>query len=280
MATPVVVISARDVSKDFLLPHLRQNTVKSRFINAFRRQRVMEVQHALRDVSFDIGRGEFFGIVGRNGCGKSTLLKILAGIYTPTSGQVSVTGRLVPFLELGVGFNAELTGRENVYLNGAMMGFARSEVDEIYDDIVAFAELEESMDQKLKNYSSGMQVRIAFSLATRARGDILLVDEVLAVGDAAFQRKCFEHFRALKTVRQLSSSSPTTWLRCVSSAIEPSSLKTAESSIRGAQKTSQSNTRSSSAPTVIVRSQSSRLIPNAGGARGMSTTQASTCRNT
>ena len=198
MATPGVVISARDVSKDFLLPHLRQNTVKSRFINAFRRQRVMEVQHALRDVSFDIGRGEFFGIVGRNGCGKSTLLKILAGIYTPTSGQVSVTGRLVPFLELGVGFNAELTGRENVYLNGAMMGFARSEVDEIYDDIVAFAELEESMDQKLKNYSSGMQVRIAFSLATRARGDILLVDEVLAVGDAAFQRKCFEHFRALK----------------------------------------------------------------------------------
>ena len=146
-----------------------------------------------------MGEGEFFGIVGRNGCGKSTLLKIIAGIYTPTSGRVTVRGRLVPFLELGVGFNAELTGRENVYLNGAMMGFSRGEVDEIYDDIVAFAELEESMDQKLKNYSSGMQVRIAFPLATRARGDILLVDEVLAVGDVAFQRKCFEHFRALKS---------------------------------------------------------------------------------
>ena len=111
---------------------------------------------------------------------------------------MTVGGRLVPFIELGVGFNPELTGRENVYLNGALLGFSKGEVDEMYDDIVAFAELEESMDQKLKNYSSGMQVRIAFSVATRARADILLIDEVLAVGDAAFQRKCFEHFRALK----------------------------------------------------------------------------------
>lgn len=196
MADPMIQV--RGVSKDFLLPHLRQHTLKSHFINMFRQKRTMEVQHALRDIEFDVARGEFFGVVGRNGSGKSTLLKILAGIYMPTAGQVAVGGRLVPFIELGVGFNAELTGRENVYLNGALLGFSRSEVDEIYPDIVAFAELEDSMDQKLKFYSSGMQVRIAFSVATRARADILLIDEVLAVGDTAFQRKCFEHFRALK----------------------------------------------------------------------------------
>jgi ABC-2 type transport system ATP-binding protein len=192
------IIEVRGVSKDFMLPHLRQNTIKGHFINMFRKRRVMELQHALSDIDFAVSRGEFLGVVGRNGSGKSTLLNIIAGIYQPTDGSVVVRGRLVPFIELGVGFNAELTGRDNVYLNGAMMGFSRQEVDEIYDDVVSFAELEGSMDQKLKNYSSGMQVRIAFSLATRARGDILLVDEVLAVGDAAFQQKCFDHFRALK----------------------------------------------------------------------------------
>jgi len=191
-------IRVRGVSKDFLLPHLRQRTVKGHVLNLFRRSHTIEVQHALRDISFDVARGEFFGIVGRNGSGKSTLLKILAGIYTPTRGDVSVTGKLAPFIELGVGFNPELTGRENVYLNGALLGFSKGEVEAMYGDIVAFAELEESMDQKLKNYSSGMQVRIAFSVATRAKADVLLIDEVLAVGDAAFQRKCFEHFRALK----------------------------------------------------------------------------------
>jgi len=192
-------IRVRGVSKDFMLPHLRQHTVKGHFVNILRRGRVMAVQHALSDIDFDVQRGEFFGIIGRNGSGKSTLLKILAGIYRPTAGSVTLGGRLVPFIELGVGFNLELTGRENVYLNGALLGFSKSEVDEMYDDIVAFAELEEFMDQKLKNYSSGMQVRIAFSVATRARADILLIDEVLAVGDAAFQRKCFEHFHALKS---------------------------------------------------------------------------------
>jgi len=192
------MIQVRNLSKDFLLPHLRQTTLKGRALNIFRKSRTIEVQHALRDLDFDIARGEFFGIVGRNGSGKSTLLKILAGIYMPTRGSVAVGGKLVPFIELGVGFNPELTGRENVYLNGALLGFSKREVEAMYQDIVAFAELEESMDQKLKNYSSGMQVRIAFSVATRARADILLIDEVLAVGDAAFQRKCFEHFRALK----------------------------------------------------------------------------------
>jgi ABC-2 type transport system ATP-binding protein len=192
------MIRVRNVSKDFLLPHLRQTTLKGKALNMFRRSRTIEVQQALRDIDFDVQQGEFLGVVGRNGSGKSTLLKILAGIYMPTRGSVAVGGKLVPFIELGVGFNPDLTGRENVYLNGALLGFSKSEVEAMYDDIVAFAELEESMDQKLKNYSSGMQVRIAFSVATRAKADVLLIDEVLAVGDTAFQRKCFEHFRALK----------------------------------------------------------------------------------
>ena len=196
MAEPMIRVT--DVSKDFMLPHLRQTTLKGKVLNMFRKSRTIEVQQALREISFDVEPGEFLGVVGRNGSGKSTLLKILAGIYMPTRGSVAVGGKLVPFIELGVGFNPELTGRENVYLNGALLGFSKSEVEAMYDDIVAFAELEESMDQKLKNYSSGMQVRVAFSVATRAKADVLLIDEVLAVGDAAFQRKCFEHFRALK----------------------------------------------------------------------------------
>ena len=195
---PEPAVEVRALSKDFSLPHLRQRTLKSRLIHAFRKGRVVEVQHALRDIDFDVMPGEFFGVCGRNGSGKSTLLKILAGIYPPTTGGAMSRGRLVPFIELGVGFNPELTGRENVYLNSALLGFSKREVDEMYEDVVSFAELEDSMDQKLKFYSSGMQVRIAFSVATRAQADVLLIDEVLAVGDAAFQRKCFEHFHALK----------------------------------------------------------------------------------
>lgn len=196
---PEIAISVQGVYKDFLLPHERKNSVKSMFTGMFRSGKsTVERQHALDDISFDIKKGEFFGIVGRNGSGKSTLLKILAGIYQPTHGAVSHTGKLVPFIELGVGFNPELTGRENVYLNGALLGFSEKAIEAQYDDIVRFAELERFMDQKLKNYSSGMQVRLAFSLATRAEADILLVDEVLAVGDADFQRKCFDYFRTLK----------------------------------------------------------------------------------
>jgi ABC-2 type transport system ATP-binding protein len=196
MADPMVVLDG--VSKDFLLPHLRRTTIKSSILDLGRRSQTIEVQTVLRDITFEVQRGEFLGLVGRNGSGKSTLLKIMAGIYQPTSGSVTVSGRLVPFIELGVGFNPELTGRENVYLNGALLGFSKSEVSAMYDDIVSFAELESSMDQKLKNYSSGMQVRIAFSVAARAQADIMLVDEVLAVGDLAFQGKCFNHFHALK----------------------------------------------------------------------------------
>ena len=195
-----IAIKVDHVSKDFVLPHEKVNSVKSLFTSAIRKQtkKTKETQHALKDISFEIKKGEFFGIVGRNGSGKSTLLKILAGIYQPTSGSTQTHGKLVPFIELGVGFNPELTGRENVYLNGAMLGFSHKEVASMYDDIVAFAELENFMDQKLKNYSSGMQVRLAFSMATRSEADILLVDEVLAVGDADFQRKCFDYFRQLK----------------------------------------------------------------------------------
>lgn len=140
--------------------------------------------------------------MGRNGSGKSTLLKILAQIYYPEQGSVEINGTLVPFIELGVGFNPELTGRENVYLNGALLGFSHKEMDAMYEEIVQFAELEPFMDAKLKNYSSGMQVRLAFSIAIRAKGDILILDEVLAVGDAAFQDKCNKYFSSLKGSEQ------------------------------------------------------------------------------
>jgi ABC-2 type transport system ATP-binding protein len=194
-----IALQVKNVSKHFLLPHERTSSIKTGILNVFKnKNRSVEVQKALKDISFTIKEGEFFGILGRNGSGKSTLLKILAEIYQPTSGTVEKSGKLVPFIELGVGFNPELTGRENVYLNGALLGFSRQEIDEKYNDIVAFAELEEFMDQKLKNYSSGMQVRLAFSVATRSETDILLVDEVLAVGDADFQRKCYDYFKSLK----------------------------------------------------------------------------------
>lgn len=192
-------VSVESVSKNFYLPHEKNSSLKTAIIHPFKKRRTLETQTALKDISFDIKEGEFFGIVGRNGSGKSTLLKIIAGIYQPTSGKVKVNGRLVPFIELGVGFNPELTGRENVYLNGGLMGFSEREVRDKYNEIVEFAELERFMDQKLKNYSSGMQVRLAFSVATvLAESDILLIDEVLAVGDADFQRKCFEYFKQLK----------------------------------------------------------------------------------
>lgn len=186
------------VSKQFKLPHEKTTSIKSAVVNFYRRKRTYEMQQALKDVSFDIKNGEFFAIVGRNGSGKSTLLKLLAGIYVPNNGSVTVNGRLTPFIELGVGFNMDLTGRENVFLNGALLGFNRKEMEAMYDDIVDFAELRRFMDQKLKNYSSGMQVRLAFSIAIRAKSDILLIDEVLAVGDADFQQKSLAYFKQLK----------------------------------------------------------------------------------
>lgn len=197
-----IAIRVTGLNKDFKLPHERNMTIKSAVVNFWRHDRGYEMQKALQAINFEISKGEFFGIVGRNGSGKSTLLKLLAGIYTPTSGTVEVNGLLTPFIELGVGFNPELTGRENVFLNGALLGFNRKEMQSMYKDIVDFAELAKFMDQKLKNYSSGMQVRLAFSIAIRAKGEILLIDEVLAVGDAAFQEKCYEYFRQIKKERR------------------------------------------------------------------------------
>ncbi len=189
-----VVLDVNHVEKWFKLPTEQASGLKQAFINWTKGIKGYKKQQVLKDVTFQVHRGEFFGIVGRNGGGKSTLLKIISQIYYPNSGSVHVEGKLVPFIELGVGFNPELTGRENVYLNGALLGFSAEEVDAMYDDIVEFAELEDFMDQKLKNYSSGMQVRLAFSVAIKAQGDILVLDEVLAVGDEAFQRKCDDYF--------------------------------------------------------------------------------------
>lgn len=185
----------------YFSPSKGQRSIKQAFTSIFSSKKdTIETDGywALKDINFEINRGEFFGIVGRNGSGKSTLLKMIAGVYTPTKGSISVNGKLVPFIELGVGFNAELSGRDNVYLNGALLGFSRKEMSIMYEEIVSFAELEDHMDVKLKNFSSGMQVRLAFSIAIRAQSDILLLDEVLAVGDSAFQRKCFDYFMLLK----------------------------------------------------------------------------------
>ena len=189
-----IAVKIDHVSKYFRLPTESSTSLRTTLINRLNGVKGYKEQHVLKDVSFEVEKGDFFGIVGRNGSGKSTLLKIISQIYTPEKGHVTVNGKLVSFIELGVGFNPELTGRENVFLNGAMLGFSPEEIGEMYDEIVAFAELSEFMNQKLKNYSSGMQVRLAFSVAIKAKGDILVLDEVLAVGDEAFQRKCNEFF--------------------------------------------------------------------------------------
>jgi ABC-2 type transport system ATP-binding protein len=195
-------IKVTNLEKSFRLPHEKHTSLKSAIINFYKRDKGYEKQEALSDISFDIKKGEFFGIVGKNGSGKSTLLKLLASIYSPDVGAVQVNGKLTPFIELGVGFSPELSGRENVFLNGALLGFSRKEMNDMYDDIVSFSELRRFMDQKLKNYSSGMQVRLAFSIAIHARSDILLVDEVLAVGDVNFQQKCYDYFYRLKREKQ------------------------------------------------------------------------------
>jgi ABC-type polysaccharide/polyol phosphate transport system ATPase subunit len=190
------------LTKTFKIPTEASSGLKQKLINILKRKKGYREFTPLSDISFDIHKGEFFGIAGRNGSGKSTLLKSMANIYTPTKGAVHVNGSLIPFIELGVGFNPELTGRENVFLNGALLGFSHSEMEAMYDDIVSFAEIGDFMEEKLKNYSSGMQVRLAFSIAIKAEGDILLLDEVLAVGDEAFQQKCFNYFEKLKAEKK------------------------------------------------------------------------------
>jgi ABC-type polysaccharide/polyol phosphate transport system ATPase subunit len=185
------------VSKEFRLPHEERTTLKEHFLHPFHRV-TYETQHALDDVTFAVEHGEFFGIVGPNGSGKSTLLKILAGIYRADSGNVRIDGLLSPFIELGVGFNMELNARDNVRINGTLLGLSRRELDERFDEIIGFAELERFVDQKLKNYSSGMLLRLAYSIAIQVDFDVLLLDEVLAVGDESFQDKCFRTFERFR----------------------------------------------------------------------------------
>jgi len=195
MSAPVA-IEVSGVEKTFRIPTHRVDSLKER-LTTFNQQDFREL-HALRSVSFEVQRGEFFGIVGRNGSGKSTLLKILASIYAADSGRVRMAGRLAPFIELGVGFNPELTARENVELNGVMMGLTRRDARSRLGAVLEFAELEEFVDLKIKNYSSGMLVRLAFSVVVQSDAEILLIDEVLAVGDASFQQKCADVFYEIR----------------------------------------------------------------------------------
>jgi ABC-type polysaccharide/polyol phosphate transport system ATPase subunit len=195
--TAPLAVSVEGAYKTFRIPHQQFHTFKERALHPFR-SRTYDEFHAMNDISIEVRRGEFFGIVGRNGSGKSTLLKCIAGIYQLDRGTIDVEGRLSPFIELGVGFNPDLAAEDNVIINAVMMGLSRAEARRRFNDIVAFAELEEFVDLKLKNYSSGMAVRLGFAVSTQVDADVLLVDEVLAVGDASFQQKCFEVFQRLK----------------------------------------------------------------------------------
>src|SRR3989454_5241866 len=190
-----LAISVKDVGKRFRRYRERPNSIKERII----KWRIhAEEFWALRDVSVDIPEGRTLGLLGPNGAGKTTLLKIVAGILRPNEGQVVTRGRIASLLALGAGFHAELTGRENVYLNASILGLSRQQIDRLFDDIVAFAELEDFMDTQVKFYSSGMYVRLGFAIAVHVDPQILLVDEVLAVGDIAFQAKCLERIRAFQ----------------------------------------------------------------------------------
>lgn len=190
-ATNAIEVSG--LTKEFRIPHELRNTVREYFLHPLNRSSY-EKNVVVRDVSFSVKKGECFGFVGRNGSGKTTVLKLIAGIYRADAGTVRVNGMLSPFIELGVGFNPELSARDNIIVSGTLLGMSRQDLEERFDEIVAFAELERFIDQRLKNYSSGMQVRLAYSVAIQAPFDILLVDEVLAVGDARFQQKCAETF--------------------------------------------------------------------------------------
>jgi ABC-2 type transport system ATP-binding protein len=190
-------IDVAEVSKTFIVPHERRHRLKEYVVVPFR-DRAVDRNEALKNISVTIPSGEFFGVVGNNGSGKSTLLKILAGIYRADTGSVRIDGAVSPFIELGAGFNFELSARDNIEINGTLIGLTRREIAERFDDIVAFAELERFVDQQLKNYSSGMLMRLAYAIAVQVPFDILLVDEVLAVGDVSFQEKCFATFDEMR----------------------------------------------------------------------------------
>jgi len=192
-----LAIDVRGVTKKFRLPLDKSSTLKHR-VTHWRSSGRYRALLALNEVSFSIKTGEFVGVIGDNGCGKSTLLKILAGIYPANGGEVRISGKISSFLELGVGFNPELTARENIHVNGAILGLSRKELHRLEPEIFEFSELQEFSDQKIKNFSSGMEVRLAFAIAIQAHADVLLMDEVLAVGDSRFQAKCFRVFASYK----------------------------------------------------------------------------------
>jgi lipopolysaccharide transport system ATP-binding protein len=191
------MITVENVSKVFLLPHQKRRTLRQRFVSIFQKN-TYELFYALRDINLHIGKGEFVGIIGKNGSGKSTLLKIIAQVFLPASGTITVNGSLAPFLELGVGFQGELTVKDNIFLYSALLGMSRQEVEDKYGWIIDFSGLENFVDAKLKNLSSGMQVRLGFSITVAVESSILLVDEVLAVGDIDFQQKCYDTFENFK----------------------------------------------------------------------------------
>jgi ABC-type polysaccharide/polyol phosphate transport system ATPase subunit len=194
-----VVLKAVNISKSFPALRPKHDQLRAYFWNIFslratKEERALSKQRfwALEDINFEVKKGHFFSIIGKNGAGKSTLLKIIAGIYEPDTGYIQTQGHIIPFLELGVGFNPQLTARENIYLNGIIMGMTKKEIDEKYEEILEFAELKEFEYVPLKNFSSGMQVRLAFAVASQAQGDIYLLDEVFAVGDISFQKKALK----------------------------------------------------------------------------------------
>jgi len=189
-------VRVNDVSKKFRLYHERNQSLKSAILRGKASRH--EDFWALRDVTFEVKQGQTHGLIGSNGSGKSTLLKCLAKIYWPTSGDIEYRGRMASLLEVGSGFHLELSGRENIYLNGSILGMSKKEIDRKFDEIVDFSGVERFLDQPVKNYSSGMYVRLGFSIAINVDPDILVVDEVLSVGDEEFQRKCFQKFRELK----------------------------------------------------------------------------------
>jgi len=189
----MVVIELKNVSKKFRLYHEKTRSLKERILG--RSRNVYEELWALKDINLEIKKGETVGIIGVNGSGKTTLLKLIAKILYPTEGEIITKGKIATLIELGAGFHPDLTGRENVYLNGAILRMTKKEIDEKFDDIVKFAEIEKFIDIPLRNYSSGMKIRLGFSIAIHVNPDILLVDEVLAVGDAAFKQKCYEKIR-------------------------------------------------------------------------------------
>jgi ABC-2 type transport system ATP-binding protein len=193
--TPPASILVRGVGKRFLLRHT--HSLKETFIAAIRRKKIASTFEALDDVSFTVHEGESVALLGFNGSGKSTLLKLISGVYLPDRGEVLTRGRIAGLIEVGAGFHPDLSGRENIYLNAAILGMTEKEIDERFDEIVAFSEIEEFIDTEVKHYSSGMFLRLAFSVAIHTEVDILLVDEILSVGDEPFQKKCLAKIREL-----------------------------------------------------------------------------------